>query len=345
MDRNSLEKWLSPNQIRDRKREKARERQKKRREKRKKAVEATRQSESSGEDFSLDFLQQTDQEHTPGAPAGIRGPDGDRLYRREYNKGQHQSSRRQILPEDARAQSPEEELTTSVAEEEEEEEEPLQLEETDSDHIVAETGSWHVPEDDVEKLARFFAMIKCSSYVSDAAIEKLFKMFTENAPLITGLVNSGRISHSYLNTVKPTMVQGIPTVFSALYAHKVDEDGTKRTVHERDLITLPVEALAQEPPYSKVMWFDSYVHLKEIVDLHIAEHLKRGMAPEEVHNTLKEGSLSIDGVVESRKGPRRFVVTSIRFGNCIYLWRVLTPLIGDPDAKLYPEDLCRYRSF
>ncbi len=35
MDRNSLEKWLSPNQIRDRKREKARERQKKRREKKK----------------------------------------------------------------------------------------------------------------------------------------------------------------------------------------------------------------------------------------------------------------------------------------------------------------------
>ncbi len=342
MDGNSLERWLSPNQIRDRQREKARERQRKRRKERKKKIEQSRRQDSSEEEFPLDFLQQTDQEQTPGAPAGIRGPNGDRLYRREYNTRQNNSSRRQLVLEDAGAQSAEQELTTSVADEGEENEEPMPLQDADSDHIVPEMGSQDVPEDELEQLARAFAMIKCSSYVSDAAIEKLFAMFTNNAPQIMGLVNSGRISHSYLNTVKPTMIRGIPTVFSALYAHKVDEEGQLQTVHERDLTSLPVEALAQEPPYAKVMWYDSYVLLKDIVDLHITIHVQKGMKPEDVHNTLKEGSLSIDGVVESRKGPRRFIVTSIRFGNCIYLWRVVSPLIGDPDAKMDAEDLCRY---
>ncbi len=339
MDKNSLERYFSPNQIRDRKREKARERQRKRRKARREQIEKQRHKDSSDEEFSLDFLQQTDQEQTP-APAGEpRGPLWDRLYRREYEACKKKRTRRQLQLEDAAAHSSQDVLTTTA---EEAHDSSGGGRQEDSEHNVDEICSQQLQEDGLEKLAREFALIKCSSFVSDSALEKLFGMFMANAPLILALHNAGRISTSYLNTVKPTALKGVPTIMCAVYAHKLDENGSLQTVHERDLLTLSVEALDCKPPYKKIMWYDAYVELKEIVDLHIAIHLEKGMTMEEVHNTLKKCSLSIDGVVQARKGPRRFVVTALKIHNCIYLWRIVCPLIGDADSKLTSEDLCRW---
>ncbi len=286
----------------------------------------------------MDFLQQTDQEQTPAHSGGPAGPNWDRLYRREYEACKKKKTRRQLQLEDAAAHSSQDELTTTAEELPESSEDEAQEE---SEHNVEETCSQQAEEDGLEKLAREFALVKCTSFVSDSAIEKLFSMFMDNAPLIQALHNAGRISKSYLNTVKPTALQDVPTIMSAVYAHKLDEEGNLQTVHERDMLTLPVEALDCKPPYKKIMWYDSYVQLKEIVDLHVGIHLQKGMPPEEVHNMLKNCSLSIDGVVQARKGPRRFIVTSIKIHNCIYLWRIVSPLIGDADSKLSSEDLCR----
>ena len=205
MDKNSLERYFSPQQVRDRRREKARERQRRRRKARKEQLEQQRKQDSSDEEFSLGFLQQTDQEHTP-APSGHQW---DRLYRREYEACKKKRSRRQLQLEDAAAQSPQNELTTTA---EEEDNEKGAEEEEDSEHIVEEIGSQRVEDEGLEKLAKEFALIKCSSYVSDSAMEKLFSMFMENAPLILSLHNAGRISNSYLNTIKPTALQDVPTI-------------------------------------------------------------------------------------------------------------------------------------
>ncbi len=344
MDKNSLERFISPLASTNRKREKARQRQRKRRQARKEQIEKQRrQIDSSEEDegFSLQFLHESEQEHTPTPLGEGQGPSGDGRQPQEHDTGINKPVRRQLQLGDAAAHSHEDVLTSTVEEAGEEGDSARRPSEGDSEHNRAEISSQE-EEDGVKKLAEAFAMVKCSSFVSDAAIEKLFTMFIDNGPLIQTLLNSGRISKSYLNTIKPTCLQDVPNIMSAIYAHKVDENGVLQTVHERDLTTLPVEAINKKPPYKKVMWFDSYVNLKEIVDLHISIHIKKGLTAEDVHNTLKNCSLSIDGVVEARKGPRRFVVTSIKIENCIYLWRILTPLIGDADAKLNAEDLCKY---
>ncbi len=332
MDRVSLSKWFTPQQARSRSREKARERQRRRRE-RKKVVESNRPAGSSDEEgFSLDFLEQTDQEHTPGPSGPLEG-------RREYLACAEKRSRRQLRLGAPTAQCEEDGLTrNSDAGSDTQAPAP----EAHSDHNAPEMCSQSTAEDrDLEDLARDFAMIKCSSYVSDAAIEKLFAMFCKNAGVIERLKNSGRITSSYQNTVKPTALKGIPTIFCAINAHKFDEEGNLHKVLEKDLTVLPVEALNTKPPYKKVLWYDCYVRLKEIVNLHIKIHLEKGFSVDHIHNTLKNCSLSTDGVLISKKGRRRFIITSVRFANCIYLWRVISPLIGDPEAKLYAEDLCR----
>ncbi len=344
MDKNSLERFISPLASTNRKREKARERQRKRRQARKEQIEKQRgQKDSSdeNEEFSLQFLQQTDQERTPAPVGEGQGAHGEGNHPQEQETRSDRPARRQLQLGDAAAHSKEDVLTTTVEEANGGSDTTRRSSGGESEHIIAEISSQE-DEDDLKKLAEAFAMVKCTSFVSDAAIEKLFTMFIDNGPLIQTLLNSGRISKSYLNTVKPTCLQDVPNILSAIYAHKVDDNGILQTVYERDLTALPVEAVNRKPPYKKVMWFDSYVNLKEIVDLHITIHLKKGFSAEEVHNTLKKCSLSIDGVVEARKGPRRFVVTSIKIHNCIYLWRIVTPLIGDADAKLNAEDLCRY---
>ncbi len=332
------ERHFTPQQALARKRSKAKERQRRFRE-RKKKLEQERAKDSSDEEFSLDFLNQKDQEETPappGRPQEDNVEDGEVLVQKERR------TRRRLAAEFPAAQHVENVLTTSV---EASDAPPSPAPEGEDGHVEGATCSRSDEDDKLKKLAREFAQIKCSSNVSEAAIEKLFFMFNENNGDIRELVNSGRISHSYRNTVKPAILEQILAIFCAVYAHKVDEQGNLQTVYEKDQPTLSTEALTTKPPYKKVMWYEAYVTLKQIVDLHIELHREKGMPEEELQNTLRTCSLSIDGVAEAKKGPRRFIVSTIRFGTCCYLWRMVSPLIGDNDAKLDAQDLCRYLSF
>ncbi len=57
---------------------------------------------------------------------------------------------------------------------------------------------------------------------------------------------------------------------------------------------------------------------------------------------LKETQILADGVRESNKGKRTFVIVSLRIRNCIYPYKIFNPLIGVPESKPSPVDVMRY---
>ena len=197
-------------------------------------------------------------------------------------------------------------------------------------------------EEDIEKLARQFALIKCGSLVSDAAIEKLFHMFAEHRHLITDMIDRGEISKSYKNTIKPTCVKNIPPILLGYCAHKTKTGSdNSEMVIKRGLKNFTNKLLYTKKPFKKVLWHEGYVRLTDIVNLHIEKHRKRGTSSQCLQNVRTNATFSIDGMPESKKGSRKLIVATIRFGTCIYLWRVLRPLVNDPEAKPDAEVLLR----
>ncbi len=212
---------------------------------------------------------------------------------------------------------------------------------SDSELIPQEITPQQVPESGLEVLARQFAMVKCTSYISDNAIEKIFGLIVKNYRLFRELMIKGEISTSYKYSIKPTCLKGIPPIFMAVSLHKVDPDsGEVTTFTQRGLKAISNQMLYAKPPYKKLICMEGYVNLSSVVDLHLELHEKKS-SQESLLNQLQNSSLSIDGVAESKKGARRFIITTIRFGHCIYLLRILNPLMKDDDAKQSAHDLLR----
>ncbi len=220
----------------------------------------------------------------------------------------------------------------------------LEQEGNDPDMIQEEIipqGDARPKPSDLEVLAKEFAMVKCTSFISDNALEKVFALVVKNYRLISHLLLSGQISRSYKHSIKPTCLKGIPPVFQCVSLHKVDEEtGETVTFVRRGLTKICNQYLYAKPPFTKLICMESYVNLADVVDLHLSLHENK-TTEESLLNQLKNSSLSIDGVAESKKGKRRFIITTIRFGMCIYLLRILNPLVGDDDAKQTAHDLLR----
>ncbi len=212
----------------------------------------------------------------------------------------------------------------------------------DSELVQQEISPQHAPPaTGLEVLARQFAMVKCTSFISDNAIEKIFALIVKNYKLFQELLIRGEISTSYKYSIKPTCLRGIPPIFMAVSLHKIDPDsGELSLFKERGLKKICNQYLYAKPPFKKLICMEGYVHLSSVVDLHLELH-KGKTSYESLLNQLKNSSFSIDGVAESKKGSRRFIITTIRFGHCIYLLRIVNPLVGDEDAKQSAHDLLR----
>lgn len=79
----------------------------------------------------------------------------------------------------------------------------LQQEEEDSPGSTPAPAS-SCSSEAIKALAREFALVKCSSYVSDAGIDKLLKVFIANHDVIIKLVQSGVMAGNYTKGVRPT---------------------------------------------------------------------------------------------------------------------------------------------
>ncbi len=119
-------------------------------------------------------------------------------------------------------------------------------------------------------------MVKCTSFISDNAIEKIFGLIVKNYKIFRELLIKGEISISYKYSIKPTCLKGIPPIFMAVSLHKVDqESGEVTTYQERELKAICNQMLYAKPPYKKLICMEGYVHLSSVVDLHLELHEKK----------------------------------------------------------------------
>ena len=216
-----------------------------------------------------------------------------------------------------------------------------------------EGGRGDREEQDDPRLVRLvagFATIKCTSYVSDAAMEKIFKLVCSCLDDIKTLLQDGVITDSYINSIKPASLKGLPDRFLAVH-HERDrcardggedvegEGAVKELVIERRLTSIPVDFLHGYA--GKVTCIEGYVPLRGLVDLYRRVHLKKGLSAEDIRQNLLSATLSVDGVEESPKSQRSFIITSIMFGGCVYILRILSYLKGDKDSKQGAEGILR----
>ncbi len=192
-----------------------------------------------------------------------------------------------------------------------------------------------------ESFALKVAGIKGSSHISDQAINKLFALFVEERGNIDYLVRTRKIRPSYTNCLRPMAIRHIPRVYSAVVLEETDgEVKLKKRIADLDKIPKRVLNLPNDGNL-RVLREESYVTLRSIKEHHEKIHVSQGMALETVREQYKSCVLSIDGVEETRKGKKTFHVISLQIGGCIYIYRVLNPLVKDKAAKLNLEDVLR----
>ena len=192
-------------------------------------------------------------------------------------------------------------------------------------------------EDDLAIIAKKFAQVKVGSNVSDGAIEKLFKMFCEEKDRISRLLQQRRITRSYRKSIKPQALKCIPTVFCSYNIQETTTEGQIMLYKTTDMREIPTRYL-NIPPTSnqKLLRMESYVRLVDIKRSFIKNH-----GTDNLKEHLANCHVSVDGVKESAKGRRTFIIVTLRIHNCLYLYRVFNPLIGNQASKPSPVELLR----
>ena len=192
-----------------------------------------------------------------------------------------------------------------------------------------------------EELATRVVAVKAQSYVSDAAIEKLWQLCTSRAKTMHRLVTVGRLPKTYRKGIRAMAMKGLPRARCTAVVEDKVENGTVRKKF-RFGQELPA-ALLQLPPDSPrtLLRTEAAVLLSDIKKYHIWVHRKLGFSDEAIAQQLHECDVSIDGVMDTKKGKRTFIAVSVRISHCLYLWRVYHPLKGVPRSKPNLHQLLR----
>ncbi len=194
-------------------------------------------------------------------------------------------------------------------------------------------------DEDLEAVASEFARIKVTSCVSDSAVNKLFKMFVRRNEAIMRLINNGDIRDSYTNSIRPLLVSRLIPIYSSLLLK--EEDAARGHLYRKveGLQVIPAEYFNLPADGStQLLRTEEYVRLADIKKLFLETHGDTAAS----RRMLKNCSLSVDGVKESNKGSRSFIIVTLRIGCCMYLVRVFNPLIGVADSKPTPKEILMY---
>ncbi len=217
----------------------------------------------------------------------------------------------------------------------------IPVEEVDSTQIPPIRNPYLEPQEEETTLARIIRQIieiKVTSRVSDNAIEKLFKFFCNEIEAISELLATRQITASYKKSIKARALRQIPPIFSSVSIH--EEDGPEsKIVKVKNLRSIPKDYLNLPRTGNKrLLSMEAMVHLRDIKRIYLLRH--RGMGERALEH-LKETQISADGVRESNKGKRSFVIVSLRIRNCIFPFKIFNPLIGVQESKPTPVEVMR----
>ncbi len=184
-----------------------------------------------------------------------------------------------------------------------------------------------------EELATLVVAVKAQSYMSDAAIEKLWQLCTARAKTMHQLVKVGRLPKTYRKGIRVMAMKGLPRARCTAVVEDKVENGTVRKKFRfgRELPAALLQLPADGP--RTLLRTEAAVLLSDIKKYHTWVHKKLGFTDEAIQQQLHECDVSIDGVMDTKKGKRTFIAVSVRISHCLYLWRVYHPLKGVPRSK------------
>ncbi len=187
------------------------------------------------------------------------------------------------------------------------------------------------------RLVRSIIEVKVTSKVSDRAIEKLFDLFCKERETIGELLERGEITTSYKKSIKPKAIKQIPPIFCSVIIQDRDGDDTIfRRIN--NLTAIPREYLNLPPSGTKkLLCTEATVCLRDIKRQYLRTHKSNPKALEHLQHT----QISADGVKESNKGKRTFVVVSLRLQDCIYAYKLFNPLIGVKESSPSSKEVLR----
>ena len=193
-----------------------------------------------------------------------------------------------------------------------------------------------------EKLALAVASIKGCSRVSDQAITKVLQEIAKNLGTFQELLQNGTIQPNYTKSLRPLAIKHIPPVKTNLYLER-KEAHEYHYMYIRNLEAIPAE-FCNLPPSSplQVLREESYVRLEDLRKHHEKTHLALNMKLHDIRKEYSSCTLSMDGVEEAKNCKTTFQVISIRIGRCVYLHKILNPLVGYEAAKPSPESMLRW---
>lgn len=192
-----------------------------------------------------------------------------------------------------------------------------------------------------EHLAKSLASKKATSNISDAGLQKIYRVMHDLAKEVVFLQEHEAISGNYRHSLKDIAMEDIPDIWNCVEVETVEEGEVQFERHDK-LKKVPEKYWnLGENTNQKVLRVHAYIKLRDVKAHHLKKHRGReGFTEESLKRDLAQATLSLDGVKESNHGKRTFIIVTIRFGSCIYLWRVFNPLLGDKSAAMNPEDLC-----
>ncbi len=204
-------------------------------------------------------------------------------------------------------------------------------------HVVHQEQVTDREEDDLAIITKKFAQIKVCSNVSDLAIEKMFKMFCEERERINRLLDQRRITKSFRKSIRPQAIKCIPPIFCSYYIQEKNEVGETTLYKTADVREIPTKYLNLPPTSNQqLLRMESYVTLADIKRSYIRNH-----GTENMREHFQNCHVSVDGVKESAKGRRTFIIITLRINKCLYIYRVFNPLVGNHASKPSPVELLR----
>ncbi len=194
--------------------------------------------------------------------------------------------------------------------------------------------------EELDTLARELAAIKISSNISDAAMDKLMRLFANKRLAYGKLLDDGTITASYTKCVKPKLLKLLPKFQVTIL---LKEEDTSRGYFYRKiegLTSIPEEYLKLPASgTTTLLRTECSIRLWDVKELYLETHGGRTAANLQ---QLQDISLSCDGVRESKRGSTTFIIVTARIGTCIYLLHIFDVLIGVSESKPSPKELLWY---
>ncbi len=195
------------------------------------------------------------------------------------------------------------------------------------------------PRKDATWFSRELCKISCFGNISDTCMEKITKLFMDNADDISDIHRRGEVSSSYRHTIKKRLNIWQPGFRSAIKYVDLDDPEAEPVVVE-NLRSIPKKYLNPRLDHNyRLLRTESYTTLKDIKRHYEATH--PNIRGEKLANAYKYAAVGIDGVREANSGSRNLYVVSIMFAGCVFLWRVYSPMKSCAGAKPTLEELLR----